>query len=252
MLVYLAKQIEQYGRQWNAATSTSRFHKGRAAREVISSEKELFRPTQTTSANTPMKGPSILPERPDGSPGAEGGRRAIFARRTHHSATTIQSQWRGSKARTRVKNRHSAASKIQSLHRGGRARIQVQIQRDQYCGAMHIQRLHRGRASRRREKQKHSSATKLQALRRGHVTRRHHRKRHQAAASIQAVHRGRRTRAQARVSRKEESQGQEGGEVTTSVNRGEDSREDRSHSTSTIVVQQHGTILRQTRVETGQ
>ena len=38
-----------------------------------------------------------FPERPDGSPGAEGGRPSHFAR-THHSATTIQSQWRGSKA----------------------------------------------------------------------------------------------------------------------------------------------------------
>ena len=195
MLVYLAKQIEQYGRQWDAGyIDKRRFRNGyREARDAIKLEEERLK-----SASTHAK--AIIPERPEGLPRSkQGGRRTIHENRSNKSAVTIQSQWRGRKARSHVKHSHNAASKIQAVHRGKVTRTKVRAHRERHIAARHIQRIHRGKSARRKttrrkdnkvRHQEHSSVSKIQALRRGQVERRELENQKKAATAIQAAHRG--------------------------------------------------------------
>ena len=173
LLVFLAKQIEQFGRQWNAGyIDKRRFRKGfRTAKELSLMQRQQ----EIEDAEMERSGEersSFAPMRPEGRkrPGS-----------------------RPMNGRIKSANdpNHDAATKLQALHRGRTARVEHDKRQQ---SAAKLQALHRGRAARYERNSRHQSAAKLQALHRGRAARYESNSRHQSAAKLQALHRGRTSR----------------------------------------------------------
>ena len=173
LLVFLAKQIEQFGRQWNAGyIDKRRFRKGfRTAKELSLMQRQQ----EIEDAEMERSGEersSFAPMRPEGRkrPGS-----------------------RPMNGRIKSANdpNHDAATKLQALHRGRTARVEHDKRQQ---SAAKLQALHRGRAARSESNSRHQSAAKLQALHRGRAARYESNSRHQSAAKLQALHRGRTSR----------------------------------------------------------
>jgi hypothetical protein len=193
LLVFLAKQIEQFGRQWNAGyIDKRRFRKGfRTAKELSLMQRQQ----EIEDAEMERSGEersSFAPMRPEGRkrPGSRpmNGRIKSANDPNHDAATKLQALHRGRTARVEHDKRQQSAAKLQALHRGRAARYESN---SRHQSAAKLQALHRGRAARYESNSRHQSAAKLQALHRGRAARYESNSRHQSAAKLQALHRGR-------------------------------------------------------------
>jgi hypothetical protein len=193
LLVFLAKQIEQFGRQWNAGyIDKRRFRKGfRTAKELSLMQRQQ----EIEDAEMERSGEersSFAPMRPEGRkrPGSRpmNGRIKSANDPNHDAATKLQALHRGRTARVEHDKRQQSAAKLQALHRGRAARSESN---SRHQSAAKLQALHRGRAARYESNSRHQSAAKLQALHRGRAARYESNSRHQSAAKLQALHRGR-------------------------------------------------------------
>jgi hypothetical protein len=196
LLVFLAKQIEQFGRQWNAGyIDKRRFRKGfRTAKELSLMQRQQ----EIEDAEMERSGEersSFAPMRPEGRkrPGSRpmNGRIKSANDPNHDAATKLQALHRGRTARVEHDKRQQSAAKLQALHRGRAARSESN---SRHQSAAKLQALHRGRAARYESNSRHQSAAKLQALHRGRAARYESNSRHQSAAKLQALHRGRAAR----------------------------------------------------------
>ena len=199
LMVFLAKQIEQFGRQWNAGyIDKRRFRKGfRAAKDQAKEEQEQeLEDRQSTFAPTRPEGAKRAGTRPPN------GRLMMEPGGNHHdrAATKLQAIQRGRVTRTKASHQHTSANHLQRHYRGYSARIQMN---NRHEAAAKLQAIHRGRALRIERTQQHVSANHLQRHYRGYTIRRNVREkeaiviaeRHSDASSkIQALHRGRAAR----------------------------------------------------------
>ena len=199
LMVFLAKQIEQFGRQWNAGyIDKRRFRKGfRAAKDQAKEEQEQeLEDRQSTFAPTRPEGAKRAGTRPPN------GRLMMEPGGNHRdrAATKLQAIQRGRVTRTKASHQHTSANHLQRHYRGYSARIQMN---NRHEAAVKLQAIHRGRALRIERTQQHVSANHLQRHYRGYTIRRNVREkeaiviaeRHSDASSkIQALHRGRAAR----------------------------------------------------------
>ena len=161
LLVFLAKQIEQFGRQWNAGyIDKRRFRKGfRTAKELSLMQRQQ----EIEDAEMERSGEersSFAPMRPEGRkrPGSRpmNGRIKSANDPNHDAATKLQALHRGRTARVEHDKRQQSAAKLQALHRGRTSRLtSVQQQKS----ANHLQRHYRGYVARKELKEKKVVAT---------------------------------------------------------------------------------------------
>ena len=173
LLVFLAKQIEQFGRQWNAGyIDKRRFRKGfRTAKELSLMQRQQ----EIEDAEMERSGEersSFAPMRPEGRkrPGSRpmNGRIKSANDPNHDAATKLQALHRGRTARVEHDKRQQSAAKLQALHRGRAARSESN---SRHQSAAKLQALHRGRTSRLTSVQQQKSANHLQRHYRGYVAR---------------------------------------------------------------------------------
>ena len=210
LMVFLAKQIEQFGRQWNAGyIDKRRFRKGfRAAKEMAKEEEELELQQQQQQQQQQLNNNSkYAPTRPEGykRPGNRpaNGRLVMEPVGPHHdrAATKLQAIQRGRFARTHGWRKQESAKELQRHYRGYLTRKQT---KRKHNGATRLQALQRGKSSRRKNQMKQQSAQHIQRHYRGYSTRREIREREAvtmaekslSAQKLQSLHRGRAARRQ--------------------------------------------------------